>query len=174
MLPKQVIKYSQLMEEGLSKEEIAKLSASLRVFPTPFKGIYYIPSEEERGGWFIDKPLRVLTLALALLLSGNRFYYSCATAEEAQGIRWRPSGEVHVVNGKRSGTVSLASRIQRNEGKKTFRAKKIARLLSFYGAKIIMHKCRSVEGAKVKRTPYGAFAMRSQIRIDKKRFREQE
>ena len=172
MLPKQAISHTQLIEEGFTREDIARMSASLRFFPTPFKGIYYFPSEEERSGWFLDKPLRVLTLALSLFLSTNRFYYSCATAEEAEGIRWRPSGEIHVVNEKKSLNIDLAARIARNAGKKTFRAKKIARLLSQYGNRIVLHKTRSIEGAKIRRTPIGAFAMKSQIRIDKKRFRE--
>lgn len=50
----------------------------------------------------------------------------------------------------------------------------IAKILYLYGNKIIFHKARSIEGAKFKRTPYGAYALRSQIKKDKKRFREKE
>ena len=54
MLPKQIISYKQLLEEGLTSKEIKNMSASLDIFPTPFKGIYYIPSKEERDAWFIE------------------------------------------------------------------------------------------------------------------------
>lgn len=170
LLPGQVVSHSQLREDGFSKKEIAAMSASLRLFPTPFKGMYYIPTPEEREGWFIEKPVRVLSLALEFFLEGRRFYYSCETAEEALGIKWRPCGRMHVVNEKLSGRVDLKERIRRNEGKGTYRAKKIARLLSFYGNEIIFHRTRKIGGSEVEHTPYGSFASRMQIRRDKKRF----
>lgn len=172
MLPKQVMSYKQLKGEGLTEQAITILSASLRIFPTPFKGIYYIPSDEERRGWFIERSLRVLTLSLALFLSDRRFYYSCTTAEEASGISWRPSGELHVVNEKKSARINITERVKRNLERKTYRAKKIAHLPSYYENKIILHKVRTVEDAKTKQTPYGTFALTSQIKKDKKRFKE--
>jgi hypothetical protein len=172
LLPGQVISHSQLLEEGFSKVEVAAMSASLKIFPTPFKGVYYVPMPEERKGCFIDKPLRVLSMAMGLFLEGGEFYYSCETAEEALGIRWRPSGRVHVVNEKISGRVNLKERIMRNLGKGTYRAKKIARLLSFYGNEIVFHRTRSMERNKVKHSPYGSFAVKSQIRKDRKKFGE--
>ncbi|MDO8339559.1 MAG: hypothetical protein Q7T16_02780 [Candidatus Burarchaeum sp.] len=172
MLPRQVVSHAQLVKEGLAPAEIANLSAALKIFPTPFKGIYYVPSEEERAGWFMDDPIRVLTLAIALFLSSGKFYYSCATAEEAVGISWRPSGEIHIVNEKVSLKRDIGGRIARNLGKGTFRSGKIGRLLSFYGRKIVFHKVGSIGDAKIRRTPRGSFALRSQIRADRKRFRE--
>lgn len=172
LLPGQVVSHSQLMEEGFSKEEVAAMSASLRLFPTPFKGVYYMPTPEERGGWFIEKPLRVLSMALRFFLKGGKFYYTCETAEEMLGIRWRPSGRVHVVNEKLSGKVALKERVERNLRKDTYRAKKIAHLLSFYGNEIIFHKTHRIHGSRIKETPYGGFAVKSQIRMDKEKFGE--
>ncbi len=172
MFPRQAISYNQLLAEGFKASEIFNLSASLKLFPTPFKGIYYTPSNEERRGWFIDKPLLVLTKAIELFLNSQDFYFTCSTAEEFFGLSWRPKNQVHIVNEKRSGKVDLRSRIQFNEKKKTFRAKKIALILSYYGNEIIFHKVKSIKGAKFKETPYGRYALRSQIKKDKKRFRE--
>lgn len=171
MLPKQAISHAQLLKEGFSKKRIEAMSAAVRLFPTPFKGIYYVPMPEERKGWFIEKPLNALTSALGLFLKG-RFYYSCATAEESLGLKWAPSGEVHVVNEKRSGKVDIEERVKRNERKKTYRAGKMARLLSFYGRTIIFHKTKDVSKAKTRQTPYGRFALRSQIKKDRERFRK--
>lgn len=172
MLSKQVITYAALKKQGLKDTEIKKMSAGLRLFPTPFKGIYYVPSEEERNGKFIDKPERVLYRAVSLYLGEEKCYFSCRTAEEYYGVKWQPTGEVHIVNEKISRIVDLATRYERNRNKKSWRAVNLATLLSEYGAKIIFHKVKSIEGAKFKRTPYGTYALRSQIRKDKKRFRE--
>jgi hypothetical protein len=172
MLPKQAIRFGQLIKEGLSGPQIKNLSASLDLFPTPFKGIYYVPSPEEKKAWFIDRPNLALKKALQLYLATGDFYFSCTTAEEFFGLKWTPSGEIHIVNTKHSGRIDLAERIRRNERKETFRAKKIAAILSYYGNRIIFHKVKSIKGAKFKETPYGRFALRSQIKKDRKRFRE--
>jgi hypothetical protein len=171
MLPKQVVSYSQLVQQGLGKNEITKLIASLRLFPTPFKGIYYVPMEVERKGTFIEKPLMALTKSIELFLGTDEFYISCSAAEEFWGSSWQPSGKVHIVNCVRSGRIDLKKRIENNIEKGTYRAKKIAKLLSFYGNEISFHKTKSIEGCKIKQTPYGRFAYKSQIRIDRKRFR---
>lgn len=173
MLPKQVTTFELLLKEGLAGPQIKNHLASLKIFPTPFKGIYYVPSPEERKATFIDRPLFVLNKVLVLYLGNDEFYFSCTTAEEHLGLKWSPANIIHIVNEKRSGKVDLAGRIRRNENKNTYRAKKIARILSFYGNELIFHK-GSVLGAKQKQTPYGRFAMKSQIRIDRKRFRGRE
>jgi hypothetical protein len=171
MLPKQVVTHSQLLAEGFTKTRIAAMSASLRLFPTPFKGIYYVPLEEERKGVFIERPMTVLTRAIALFLGGSGFYYSCDTAEEFLGIRWRPAGRIHVVNEALSGRVDLKGRIGRNRKKGTYRSRKIAKLLSLYGSEMIFHKAKQMRAPKTRQTPYGRFALKSQIKKDRKRFR---
>ncbi|MEW6329521.1 MAG: hypothetical protein AB1468_05385 [Candidatus Micrarchaeota archaeon] len=172
MLPKQAVNFSRLRSEGLSKREITSMYAALKLFPTPFKGIYYVPIEEERNACFIEKPLKVLSQSIELFLGTGNFYFSCRTAEEALGLNWRPSGSVHVVNEKLSRKINLRSRILRNIEKGTWRSKKIARLLSFYGNELIFHKTDNLEKAKTRQTPYGRFALKSQIKTDKKRFKE--
>ena len=118
MFQRQAINYAQLIKEGLRDKEIFNLSAALKLFPTPFKGIYYVPSNEEKKGQFIDKPLSVITKSVELFLGTNKFYFSCSTSEEFLGINWRPKEELHIVNEKRSGRINLLDRIGRNEKKK--------------------------------------------------------
>jgi len=172
MLPRQVTSFAQLASEGLSKKKILSLSHALRVFPTPFKGIYYIPSEEERKGKFIERPLRVLLAALPFFLGTSEFYFSCRTAEEHLGMVWQPSGQVHVVNTAKSGRIRLAKRAASKLASGTHRARNVSRILAYYGNEIIFHKVPSIEKAKFQDTPYGRFALRSQIKADRKRFRE--
>ncbi|MBS3069352.1 hypothetical protein J4441_03220 [Candidatus Micrarchaeota archaeon] len=170
-LPKQAVSFRQLRSEGLTKLKILALCSSLRLFPTPFKGIYYVPLEEERKGAFIENPLKILSQAVALFLGSNEFYFSCRTAQEALGLNWQPSGEVHIVNPKLSRRISLKEKIELSQMRGTWRSRKIAKLLSFYGNEIIFHR-GEVAGAKTKQTPYGRFALRSQITADRKRFKE--
>lgn len=171
MLPKQTITFEQLTLDGFSKKQILALSSSLEIFPTPFKGIYYVPLEEERKGAFIEKPLKVLSQAIALFLGTKNLYFTCQTAEEILGLSWQPSESIHIVNSKLSRTIKLENRIKVNQKKISWRAKKIAKILSFYGKEIVFHKGKVI-GAKFKQTPYGNFALKSQIAKDKKRFRE--
>jgi hypothetical protein len=171
LLPKQAVSFSQLRAEGLSNQDISSLCAALRLFPTPFKGIYYVPLEEERKGAFIEKPLKALSQAVALFLKSNEFYFSCRTAEEALGLNWQPSGSVHIVNRRLSRKINLKTRIGRSQAKGNWRSKKIARLLSFYGNEIVFHR-GEVSGTKSRQTPYGRFALKSQIKADRKRFKE--
>ena len=171
LLPKQAVSFKQLLDEGLTRKGITSMFAGLKLFPTPFKGIYYVPLEEERKGGFIEKPLKVLSQAVALFLKSNEFYFSCRTAEEVLGLAWQPSGSVHIANPKVSRRISLKARVGRNGAKDTWRARKIARLLSFYGNEVIFHR-GAIVGTKTKQTPYGKFALKSQIKADKKRFRE--
>jgi len=172
MLQKQVISRAQLRKEGFSKKQVDTMFASLKLFPTPFKNIYYVPSEEEKKGWFIDKPMRVLTGAVRMFLESPDFYYSCTTAEERLGIRWTPSNEIHIVNGNKSGRIDLEERIERDLKRRTYRAGRVAHVLSIYGRRLIFHRTKNVASAKIKRTPYGNFALKSQILVDKKRLRE--
>lgn len=171
LLPKQAVSFKQLHSEGISELEILSMLSALKFFPTPFKGIYYVPLEEERRGGFIEKPMQVLNQSISLFLKSTDFYFSCRTAEEVLGLDWRPSGSVHIVNQKLSRRIRLKDRIERSQARGTWRAKKIAKLLSFYGNEIIFHR-GSTAGAKTKQTPYGRFALRSQIKIDRRRFRE--
>jgi hypothetical protein len=166
----QAISLKQLLAQGIKRKEIGAMATNLRLFPTPFKEIYYVPTDDEREGWLVEKPPLALRQAIGIFLGTSSFYYSCATAEEFHGISWHPSGELHVVNEVRSGRINLKARVEKNRGKKTWRAGRVARILEFYGNEIIFHR-GSVSGAKYEETPYGKFALRSQIKKDRKRFR---
>ncbi|VVB65693.1 Uncharacterised protein [Candidatus Gugararchaeum adminiculabundum] len=170
MLPKQVISFEQLLQEGYTKKQITDMYSGLKLFPTPFKGIYYVPLPEERRGQFIESPLRVLSGAIALFLKSNDFYYSCSTAQEALGISWAQSNQIHVVNKKMSARLVISDRIKRNNEKGTYRAKKIAKLLSYYGNEIVFHERSRIEKERIRQTPYGKFASKAQINADLRRF----
>lgn len=172
LIPGHAASLRGLLAHGMKRKDIFLMTTNLYLFPTPFKEIYYIPSDDERGGWLILKPMFALREAIEIRLGTSNFYYSCTTAEEFHGISWHPSGELHVVNAVRSGKIDLQGRIEHNRRKKTWRAGQVARILEFYGRTIIFHRTPSLSDAKTKETPYGRFATRRQIRKDYKRFRE--
>ncbi len=174
MLPYQVVTFAQLRREGLSQREIFNLNASLRLFPTPFKGIYYAPGADERGGWTISSPTRVLTHAIQMFLGDEHFYYTGLVAEAHLGLIWQPSSRIDIVNPHFAGRINLRARIERNEKKTTFRAKKIARLLAFYGDELVFHKVKRFEKCKFKPTPAGNYATEGQVRKDAERFGRRE
>jgi hypothetical protein len=175
-IPGYAISLAKLRAHGLNAKEISSMATNLYLFPTPFKGIYYIPTQDERGGWLIKRPEIALKQAISIHLGTGNFYYSCITAEEHFGIDWHRYGQVHVVNSVRSGRIDLKERIERNRKKKTWRAKQVARILEFYGNEIVFHRAdaASISKAKLKRTPYGDYALASQIKRDRKRFREKK
>lgn len=171
LLPKQVVTYDRLLLDGINTSKIKQMTINLNLFPTPFKKIYYVPTPQERKASSIDKPLLVLKRAISAYLGTDDFYYSCRTAQEFLGIKWQPSGEIHVVNFKLSRCIDLSQRIDRKNKKSDYRSKRISKILYLYGTKIIFHK-GSVTDAKFRETPYGCFATKSQIKKDLKRFRE--
>ncbi len=170
MLPYQVVTFSQLRREGLSQGEVFNLNASLRLFPTPFKGIYYVPGEEERASWSIGSPARVRTHSIRMFLGDEKFYYSGLGAKQHLGLIWQPSSRIDIVNSHFAGRINLRARVERNEKKTTFRAKKIARILGFYGDELVFHKVKNFEKCKFKPTPNGNYATLGQLKKDNERF----
>lgn len=170
MFPYQIVTFAQLRREGLDDSAIKNLFAKLKIFPTPFKGIYYAPGGDERGGWTISSPTRVLTHAIRMFLGDEKFYYTGLVAEQHLGIIWQPSSRIDIVNPHFAGRINLRERIERNEKKTTFRAKKIARILEFYGQLLVFHKVKEFEKCKFKPTPQGNYAMRGQVKKDRERF----
>jgi len=170
LLPNSVIRFSTLKKSGYTEMEIKKKVVSLTLFPTPFKGVYYIPFEDERKSRTLHDPMKALTMSVESYLGSDRFYYTCRSALEWLGIEWHPSGLFHIANEKVSKRIELESRVGRKKKKKTYYSKTSAEILAQYGREIIFHKCKTMDKAKYKETPSGRFATEKQIRVDQKRF----
>ncbi len=63
---------------------------TLKIFPTPFKGIYYIPFETERKAFYITNPYEILFRAAKLFLKGKPAYYGLRTALYLERKIWNP------------------------------------------------------------------------------------
>lgn len=171
LLPNQVISFQMLRKMGYTKEDIEKMRTAFVLFPTPFKGIYYVPMSDEKKSRTIHEPLKILTMSIQLYLKTDSFYYTGRTAEEWYGIEWHPSGIVHIVNSILSKKINLEKRVDAKQKKKTYYSKHIASILSQYGRSLIFHRYKTFSEAKFTRTPTGNFATKRQLRKDKKRFR---
>jgi len=171
LLPNSVIRFSTLKKSGYQEGEIKNKVVSFTLFPTPFKGIYYIPFEDERKSRTLHDPIKALTMSIESYLGSDRFYYTCRSALEWLGIEWHPSGLVHIANEKISKRIGLESRVSGKRKKKTYYSKTSAEILAQYGREIIFHKCENLDDAKYKETPSGRFATEKQVKEDKKRFR---
>jgi len=164
------VTFAQLKKEGLDGQAIKNLYARLRLFPTPFKGIYYVPGEEERASWSLSNPARVLDRSIRHFLDSDQFYYTGSVAEQKLGLRWQTTRQTQVVNPDFAGRINLRKRIERNGKKTTFRAKKIARILGFYGDELVFHKVKNFGKCRFKPTPNGNYATLGQVKKDKERF----
>ncbi len=170
-LPNQAISFEQLIKKGFSKERITTLYSTLKLFPTPFKGIYYAPMETEHKGEFIEKPFLVLSQAISLFLENDDFYFSCSTAEQIMNPNNGQVHEsVHIVNSRLSRKINIRSRADWNNSKGNWRSRRIAKLLSFYGDEILFHKTSKAANTQTNKTQYGRIATGLQAQADKKRF----
>lgn len=127
-----------------SNPEIKKLCSELKLFPTPFKRIWYSPYETERKGFYITDPLKVLFQACGNYLGTKEYYYGLSTAEYLQNKRWQYS-EAHIINRM------LSRIIERKLPKGNYwRAKAIRKIMSSYPSRIRIHRLNdfTMEGTK--------------------------
>ena len=167
LIPGQTVSFSSLLRMGYDRKRIRGMQLSFALFPTPFKGIYYVPFDSERKAKSMGDPLKVLTMAIRLYLGTDQFYYTCRTAEEWHGIEWHPSGLVHVANGKLSRRIDIERRAELRRKGKTYYSRHVSSVLSQYGRAIIFHRSAGIASAKYVLTPSGRFATKRQLARDK-------
>lgn len=123
-----------------------KLYREMKIFPTPFKGIYYVPYETERNGWYITDPHLVVFKAAQLYLKTNDYYFGLYSALYYIRIIWNASG-IDIMNPK------LSRKITRKlPSKKYWRGEIIHKIMSGYPFPIRFHRIKnfSLKGTKSK------------------------
>ncbi len=150
-----VVSFGQLVAAGFTRSDVTTMFSNLKIFPTPFKGIYYVPLEEERKGTFIERPLIALYQAVELFLGGGDFYFSGEIWETVPGLAGGAADlSIHVVNKKVSRRISLRNRAERNGGKGNWRSRKMAKLLALYGNEIVFHRSSGINAATSNNAPF--------------------
>ncbi len=115
-------------------ENSAELYSRLKLFPTPFKGIYYAPYESEREGWFITDPLKVAFEAAKAYLGTDRCYIGLGSALYLLRVIWNPV-PLDIINEKMSRVVER----KLPEGN-YWRAKVIKKIAKDYPAPVRFHR----------------------------------
>lgn len=115
-----------------------KLYSALKVFPTPFKGIYYVPYETEIKGKYISDPALVVYSAIGLYLKSSEYYCALNTALYYLRIVWNLSG-FDVINKKISRRI-----IRKLPSQKYWRGKVITKLMKSYPFPIRLHKVKKI------------------------------
>ena len=123
-----------------------KLYQELKIFPTPFKGIYYVPYDSERNGWYVTDPHLVLYKATRLYLETDEYYFGLYTALYFNRVIWNAMG-ADIVNPK------ISRKIGRKLPSKSYwRGEVVNKIMSGYPFPIRLHRIRNFDlGGTVKR-----------------------
>lgn len=113
-----------------------KLYREMKIFPTPFKGIYYVPYESERSAWYVTDPHEVIFKAAQIYLKTNEYYFGLYTALYYQRTVWNANG-IDIINKK------ISRKIHRKiPSQKYWRGKIIAKIMSGYPFPIQFHRIK--------------------------------
>lgn len=116
-----------------------KLSRELRIFPTPFKGIYYVPYETERAGWYITDPQLVIFKAARLYLGSDNYYFGLYSALYYLRTIWNAQG-INIINEKLSRNIS-----RKMPSTKYWRGKIIGKIMQGYPFPIRFHRIKNFD-----------------------------
>ncbi|MEK6982611.1 MAG: hypothetical protein AABX38_06770 [Candidatus Micrarchaeota archaeon] len=116
-----------------------KLSRELRIFPTPFKGIYYVPYETERAGWYITNPHLVIFKAARLYLGNENYYFGLYSALYYLRTIWNAQG-INIINEKLSRTIT-----RKSPSNKYWRGKIINKIMQGYPFPIRFHRIKDFD-----------------------------
>ena len=123
------------------KHSLQKALASLYIIPTFFKGIYYIPSELERRGHFIEKKQDFFTSLFDHYYGRKKWYWGLSTAARHYGIEWSATKILEIVVDKKSKTIRISDKIQSLKKKKSYRSSVLAKYFSSLDVNLILiHK----------------------------------
>lgn len=109
---------------------------TLTIFPTPFKGIYYIPYETERKAFYITDPKKVIFEAAKLYLNSEQYYFGLFSALYYLRIIWNAQGTDIITN-------HMSRRINPRRVKGNYwRAHRINEIMSSYPMPIRIHRIK--------------------------------
>jgi hypothetical protein len=137
-----------------------KLSAELKIFPTPFKGIYYIPYETERGGWYVTDPHRVIFKAAQLYLKTDEYYFGLNSALYFNRIIWNAAG-IDIINRKVSKTIT-----RKKPSTKYWRGQVINKIMAGYPFPVKFHRIKDFDQKGVIKKGPIAFSNTAKTKLD--------
>lgn len=137
-----------------------RLYREMKIFPTPFRGIYYAPYETERTGWYITDPLQTIFQAVRLYLNGAPYYFGLYSAAYYNRQIWNAAG-VDIIN------PGLSRRmVRRLPSEKYWRGKIISRIMRAYPFPIRFHRMKNFSLGGVDRKGPILFSTKEKTRKD--------
>jgi len=118
-----------------------KALTSLYIIPTFFRGLYYIPTNRERKGHFIDKKQEFFTALFNIRYGRKNWYWGLSTAARYYGIEWSTTKILEIIVREKSKTIKIAERILSLKKKKSYRSAILAKYYNSLDVNIIfIHK----------------------------------
>lgn len=123
------------------KYPLQKALASLYIIPTFFRGIYYIPTNRERKGHFIENKQDFFTFLFDYYYGKKKWYWGLSTAARHYGMEWSATKILEIVAQEKSKTINVSDKILSLQRKKSYRSATLAKYLSSLDLNLIyIHK----------------------------------
>jgi len=120
---------------------LQKALSSLYIIPTFFRGIYYIPTNHERKGHFIENKQDFFTSLFDFKYGKKKWYWALSTAARHYGIEWSGTKILEIVALEKSKTINVSDKIFSLQKKKSYRSATLAKYLSSVDVNLIyIHK----------------------------------
>ena len=130
--------YSNEISKGYSFQ---KALTSLYIIPTFFRGIYYIPTNRERKGHFIENKQEFFSSLFNKHYGRNSWYWGLSTAARYYGIEWSATKILEIVTTQKSKTINFSEKIMSLKNKKSYRSITLAKFYNSLDVNIIfIHK----------------------------------
>lgn len=155
------------------KYSFQKALSSLYIVPTFFKGIYYIPTNRERKGHFIENKQEFFASLFNIHYGRKKWYWALSTAARYYGLEWSATRILEIVTMKKSKTIAIYERISSLHHKRSYRSKTLAHYYDSLDINTIyIHKGnqKDIESLKIDDV-LGPVCAKDQLFKDVKRYR---
>jgi len=120
---------------------LQKALSSLYIIPTFFRGVYYIPTNRERKGHFIENKQDFFTSLFDFYYGKKKWYWGLSTAARHYGIEWSATKILEIVALKKSKTINVSEKILSLQNKKSYRSTTLAKYYDSLDVNLIyIHK----------------------------------
>jgi hypothetical protein len=103
-----------------------KALSSLYIIPSFYKGLYYIPTERERKGHFIEHKQDFFIALFNQQYGRGNWYWALSTAARYYGVEWSATKILEVMSKRRSKTIDVAGRVESLKQKQSYRSVTLA------------------------------------------------
>ncbi|MEM0467428.1 MAG: hypothetical protein QXX20_07550 [Candidatus Thermoplasmatota archaeon] len=123
------------------KYSFQKALSSLYIIPTFFRGIYYIPTDRERKGHFIEKQQDFITSLFTIRYGKKKWYWGLSTAARYYGMEWSATKILEIVVLEKTKTINISEKILSLKKKKSYRSSILQQYFSSLDINLIyIHK----------------------------------